>query len=150
MSNALPIVCSFFGVGSGSLGADTFMNAPFVIIVPTDTGRIYTDTNTYPQPTLRVSSPTMVSAISLFGRRTAVLNFGLTLTRLNDSLLVGMDVNRLFAVAHARFANYGFNHSIELTSGAPAFDPKNYPTTAGDLVFTSISKGAFQATLAAA
>jgi hypothetical protein len=145
-----PILYSFFGVGSGKLGPDTFTNASFVITIPTNTNRIYSDTIAYPQPTLRVTSPTMASVISIFGLWTAIFNFGLNLTRLNDALFVGMDVNRLFAVSNAMFANYGFYRAIGPVTGTPAFDPKAYPTTAGDLAFNAVSKGDFQATPATA
>lgn len=148
MPNAIPVVYSFFGVGSGSLGADAFTEAPFVIVIPTDTGRIYSDTISYPQPTLRVSGPTLAGTISIFGRRTGVFNFGLTLTRLNETLSVGMDLNRLFAIANPVFVGYGFYRAIGPITGTPAFDPRPYPTTAGDLLFNSVSKGDFQATLA--
>jgi len=152
MANA-PIVYSFFGVGSGTLGTSPFTAAPFVITIFTNTSRIVSNTIWYPTPTPENLCSQATASIATAGLPTAILEFGLSITALSNPqanlfrLSVGLDPDALIGVASPQLKGYALATSIGPVFGTAVFSQKPYPTTTGDLLFTAVASAAFQATL---
>ncbi|MGA2245905.1 MAG: hypothetical protein ABSH48_12970 [Verrucomicrobiota bacterium] len=155
MPDAVPIIYSFFGVGSGSLGASPFNHAGFVITIFTNTGSIYTNPNLYPTPMLQNTCPQATATIAIAGLQSAVIGFGLTITALNNThsnlfqLSAGVAPDVLCGVASPALSGYGLDTTIGPVFGTGSVSQQPYPTTAGNLLFLSASVAGFQATLVA-
>lgn len=154
---ATPIIYTFLGVGSGTLGATPFDNAPFVITVPADASLLSTPTNLYPRGATQVSGPQATATISVFGLPTAIFGFALEVTLMNNavsgqfSVAVGVAPDQLVMVKNPALQNYNLKQSVNLLvgTGPCPVSPKPYPITAipENLIFTSITAAGFQATL---
>jgi len=154
MSNAAPIIYSFFGVGSGTLGTDQFDNEAFVITILTNTDSIVTNANMYPVPVLQNLCSQATATIAIAGLPSSIIGFGLTITALNNpqanlyQVSVGLAPDALVGVTAPALKGYGLDKSIGPVFGSGAFSQKPYPTTAGNLLFSSFSSTAFLAALA--
>jgi hypothetical protein len=155
MPTAAPIIYSFFGTGSGTLGTATFTDAAFTITILTNTSMIYTNPDMYAVPTLQNLCPQVTATVAIAGFPSAIIGFGLTITALNVpksnlfQLCVGLAPDALIGVANEALKGYALDKSIGPVFGAASFSKQGYPlTTGGNLLFSSMSSAAFQATLA--
>lgn len=152
---ATPIIYTFSGVGSGSLGSQQFGNSPFAITVLADASTVYHSTGLYPQGATAVDCPVATATISVLGIYSAIFAFGMNITLMNNPengqfwVSIGMAPDQLLVVKNPALRGYTLRESLKLLAGAGPFTvPKPYPiTTSQSLTFTSITSVAFQATL---
>jgi hypothetical protein len=145
-----PIIYLFFGTGSGTLGTTSFNNAEFVVTVPTDSSRIFTNGTQYPPGTPVVDSTRPMDTVTVIGFGTTAFQFSLILAVLPTGNLfrvsLGLWPKELLGVASAQLQGYGLDCSIGPVSGTASFSPQTaFPTMAGDLIFSSIASLAFRA-----
>jgi hypothetical protein len=154
---AIPIIYTFFGVGSGTLGTNQFDNASFVITVPADASTASSPTNLYPEWATQVNCPQATATISVLGLPTAIFGFALNVTLFDSAeaglfwISVGLAPDQLVIVKNLDLRNYNLKQSLNPLAGMGPFPVSQnpYPITAipGNLRFTSINSAAFQATL---
>jgi hypothetical protein len=156
-SMPLPILYTFSGVGSGTLGNSAFQNATFAISVLTDATNVYNPINLFPQGASQVDCSTQSVAVSIAGQPTAVIGLGLNVTLMNDPqhnlfwISIGEAPDQLVVVNNPGLRHYNLKAGSAPVVGIGAIpvSQRSYPLTAipQALLFNSITKAEFQATL---
>ena len=148
-----PIVYTFSGVGSGTLGATPFTDQPFVIAALADASKVYQNSILYPVPTTQIDLPQSTVMISISGSSSAIIQPSLSLALLFNpqrkpyQFTIGIAPDQLLAVTNPVFEHAALNKTVEITKGAGSISRKPYGTSGGSLVFSSISSAEFGATL---
>jgi len=149
-----PILYSFHGIGTGSLCGTPFTNSPFVILAYTDASNPTNPSNEYPQGALQVNCGQQRVVVSVLGLPPAVIQFGLSVTRLSDPahgqfwIAIGLGTDQLVKVSNRALEGYGLTTSTPIIQSAPVSGPsvKPYPVSeTQSFSLNSLSKIAFQA-----
>lgn len=153
----LPILYTFSGVGSGTLGNTAFQNATFAISALTDATIVSNPTNLFPQGASQVDCPQQSVTVSIAGQPAAVIGFGLGVILMNDPqhnlfwISIGLGADQLVVVKNPNLRHYNLKAGSAPVAGLAAIpvSQKPYPITVipQTLLFNAITKVEFQATL---
>jgi hypothetical protein len=158
---ATPIIYTFSGRGSGTLGTQPLQNTPFAITLLADAATAYNPSGLYPNGATAVDCPTATAAIFILGVPTAIIAFKLNVILMNNPennqfwVSLGLAPDQLLLVKNPALRGHTLKESLGPLAGTAPFPvPQSYPLTVQpptvppqSLTFTSITSVAFQATL---
>ena len=143
-AEAASIIYTWSSIGSGSLGTNSFFDAPFTI---TSTAEV-TQITEAPLGVLLVSNIAATVSVSGFGIATFTIPTDTVANRSNSLVGIGASIqdDAILFVGNPAFATYDLRSSIESVGGPPARSIEaQFATTAGIFSLSAVSTVTFQA-----